>query len=129
MSNLRADYDKEYPTPEQQDIFFWNYLLQSNPARALQFSSYSWRQGGNNTDANGDDNDIEWHLFSSTLQKEVGRFSLLSHLGWAVWAVLTTLKTDEADKIDFDYMVYARHRMDGYSWAKRKFFPTVDNSE
>mmetsp|Transcript_23822 Transcript_23822/g.56315 ORF Transcript_23822/g.56315 Transcript_23822/m.56315 type:complete len:465 (+) Transcript_23822:114-1508(+) len=128
MSNLRADYDKEYPTPDQQDEFFWNYLLQSNPARAKQFSSYSWRQEGKSNEAKSDDDDIEWQLFSATLQKEVGRFSLLSHLGWAIWAIFTELKTEEADKIDFDYMHYARHRMDGYSWAKKKFFSTVDNS-
>lgn len=126
MSNLRADYDKEYPTSAQQDEFFWNYLLQSNPTRAKQFLSYSWRQEGKNiVDSSSDDSDIEWQLFSTTLQKEVGRFSLLSHLGWAIWSIL---KAQEKGGIDFDYMVYARHRMDGYAWAKKKFFTTEDKS-
>lgn len=125
MSNLRADYEKEYPTPAQQDTFFWNYLLQSNPTRAKQFSSYSWRQDGMNIDDNPNDCDTEWQLFSSTLQQEVGRFSLLSHLGWAIWSII---KAQEEDGIDFDYMTYARHRMDGYTWAKKKFCTAADNN-
>jgi len=112
MTNLCADYDKEYPSPAQQDEFFWHYLLQSNPTRAKQFSSYYRREEGKRSD------DAEWELFSATLQREVGRFSLLSHLGWAIWAIV---KLQEDDGIDFDFLVYARHRMDGFAWAKKKF--------
>uniref|UniRef100_A0A7S4AFJ1 Uncharacterized protein n=1 Tax=Pseudo-nitzschia australis TaxID=44445 RepID=A0A7S4AFJ1_9STRA len=128
MSNLCADYDKEYPTPAQQDVFFWNYLLHSDPIRAKKFSSYSRRtmqqmktetqNPGVSSNRNDDDDDKEWNLFSTTLQQEVGRFSLLSHLGWAVWSIL---KRQEQDGVDFDYMAYARHRMDGYAWAKKRF--------
>lgn len=119
MSNLCADYDNEYPTPVQQDDFFWHYLLQSNPARAKEFPSYSRRQGDKeNIHGAMDGCDEEWELFSATLQKEVGRFSLLSHLGWAIWSII---KAQEEEGIDFDYMVYARHRMEGYAWAKEKF--------
>jgi hypothetical protein len=123
MSNLCADYDKEYPTFAQQDDFFWQYLLQSNPTRAKQFSSYSRRQEGTKIDT--DDNDTEWQLFSTTVQQEVGRFSLLSHLGWAIWSII---RAKEEEGIDFDYMVYARHRMDGYTWAKKKFCIATDNN-
>jgi len=63
--------------------------------------------------------DREWYLFSTTLQQEVGRFSLLSHLGWTIWSII---KAQEEDGVEFDYMAYARHRMDGYAWAKNKFF-------
>ncbi len=112
MTNLCADYDKEYPSPSQQDEFFWHYLVQSNPSRAQQFASYSSRQNGTATP------DAEWDLFSTTLQQEVARFSLLSHLGWSIWSVV---KSEEDDGIDFDYLVYAKHRMDGYAWAKKKF--------
>ena len=66
MSNLRADYEQEYPTLAQQDVFFWNYLLQYDPVRAKQFSSYPRRlqqlqQERNNIgnyDAAGDDDDM-----------------------------------------------------------------------
>ena len=126
MNNLRADYEKEYPSSAQQDEFFWHYLLQSNPTRANQFSSSSRRQEGKNIVATStDDSDIEWRLFSATLQKEVGRFTLLSHLCWAIWSIL---KAQEEAGVDFDYMVYARHRIDGYTWSKKKFFPTEDKS-
>merc|ERR1712194_38747 len=83
FSNLCADCDKEYPSPAQQDEFFWNYLLESNPTLAKQFSSYTRRQDGESNVGcfNSENCDIEWELFSTTLQQEVGRFSLLSHLG------------------------------------------------
>lgn len=124
MSNLCANYDKEYPTPAQQDTFFWYYLLQSNPTRAKQFSSYSQRQEGKDIDNNGDDCDVEWQLFSTTLQQEVGRFSLLSHLMWAIWGI----SKGEEEGIDFDYIAYAHHRMDGYAWAKKTFNITADSN-
>ena len=113
MTNLCADYEKEYPSPAQQDEFFWHYLVQSNPTRAQQFSSYASRQEGTSNTS-----DAEWELFSATLQQEVARFSLLSHLGWSIWSVV---KSEEDDGIEWDYLVYARHRMDGYAWAKKKF--------
>jgi hypothetical protein len=126
MSSLCADYDKEYPTFAQQDNFFWHYLLQSNPARAKQFSAYSRRQEGTKIDNNGsDDCDTEWKLFSTTLQQEVGRFSLLSHLSWAIWSII---RAEVEEGIDFDYRIYARHRMDGYTWAKKKFCIAADNN-
>lgn len=123
MSNLCADYDKEYPSPTEQDTFFWHYLLQSDPLRAKQFSSYS-RRHQRKTNINYDwssDNEVdkEWLLFSATLKQEVGRFSLLSHLVWAIWSILKS--EEDVDFVDFDYMEYARHRMDGYAWAKKKF--------
>lgn len=104
MSNLRANYDVEYPSPSHQDLFFRHYIQRSDPALAESLT------------ANVGSND--WEIFSKALQREVGRFSLLSHLSWAVWSVI---KSFEEDGVDFDYMVYAAHRMDGYAWAKAKF--------
>ena len=125
FSNLCADCDKEYPSPAQQDDFFWNYLLESNPTLAKQFSSYTRRQDGESNAGclNSENCDIEWELFSTTLQQEVGRFSLLSHLGWSIWSIV---KAQEKGGIDFDYRMYARHRMDGYAWAKKKFGIAAD---
>jgi thiamine kinase-like enzyme len=112
MSNLRANYDQEYPTPQQQDEFFWHYCRQyiHNNHNDQEFKMFL-QQVQNNKD--------DWKIFSQALQREVGRFSLLSHLGWAIWSLL---KANEEDGVDFDYMYYARHRMEGYEWAKNKFF-------
>jgi len=118
MSNLCADYEREYPTLAQQDVFFWNYLLQYDPIRVKQFSSYPRRIKQSLDYVIVDDYDDEWKLFLTTCSNEVGRFSLLSHLGWAIWSIV---KAQEEDGVDFDYMVYARHRMDGYTWAKNNF--------
>jgi thiamine kinase-like enzyme len=110
MSNLRADYESEYPSPPQQDLFFWNYVQRSDPTLAHTLKVNGISGGGG---------DEDWDVFSITLQREVGRFSLLSHLSWSVWSVV---KSFEEDGVDFDYMAYAAHRMEGYAWAKARFF-------
>jgi thiamine kinase-like enzyme len=106
MSNLQADYEAEYPTAAQQDDFFW-YYCQAHP------------QVDDDNTLPRDRASQEWKEFSKALQHEVGRFSLLSHLGWAAWSVV---KSKEKDGVDFDYVFYANHRMEGYEWAKNKFF-------
>jgi thiamine kinase-like enzyme len=105
MSNLRADYAGEYPSEEQQEEFFW-YYCHAYPREQYKFVPQ-------HRDSE------EWKVFSKALQHEVGRFSLLSHLGWAVWSII---KSKEDDGVDFDYIFYAHHRMEGYDWAKTKFF-------
>jgi thiamine kinase-like enzyme len=105
MSNLRANYELEYPSRHQQDLFFWHYVRRADPALA-------------DTLTNNECSRNDWDVFSTTLQREVGRFSLLSHLSWAAWSII---KSFEEDGVDFDYMAYAAHRMDGYAWAKDKF--------
>jgi thiamine kinase-like enzyme len=103
MNNLRAKYDTEYPTAEQQSVFFRSYVQRADPSLADAVSAEP----------------NQWDDFLDTLRREVGRFSLLSHLVWSVWSVL---KATEESGIDFDYMAYARHRMDGYEWAKTTQF-------
>jgi thiamine kinase-like enzyme len=107
MSNLKADYEKEYPSPLQQGDFFWYYCQQYDDDTKKEFAIPD--------DRSSDD----WKTFSAAMQHEVGRFSLLSHLGWAIWSVI---KSKEEDGVDFDYIFYAKHRMDGYEWGKKKFF-------
>ncbi|KAG7364059.1 choline/ethanolamine kinase [Nitzschia inconspicua] len=109
MSNLKADYEAEYPSNDQQDEFFW-YYCSAYPVDD-DHPQFAMIPRNRNTDA--------WKEFSQSLQQEVGRFSLLSHLGWAIWSVV---KSNEKDGVDFDYLVYANHRMEGYDWAKQKFF-------
>jgi thiamine kinase-like enzyme len=105
MSNLQADYPAEYPSDTQQEEFFWHYC------RAYSREKYVFLPRDRDSD--------EWKDFSRALQHEVGRFSLLSHLGWAVWSII---KSKEEDGVDFDYIFYAHHRMEGFDWAKTKFF-------
>ncbi|KAL3936540.1 MAG: hypothetical protein SGARI_002512 [Bacillariaceae sp.] len=107
MSNLKANYELEYPTAAQQDDFFWYYCRAYGSGKRSEFAIPDDRHSD------------EWKVFSATLQQEVGRFSLLSHLGWAVWSLV---KSKEEDGVDFDYIFYANHRMDGYEWGKKKFF-------
>lgn len=102
MNNLCARYEEEHPSDEQQNEFFRAYMQHSDPDWAEQLSR-------------GD----HWETFLNTLRSEVGRFSLHSHLGWCLWAMV---KSKEESGIDFDYLLYAHHRMEGYRFVKNKFF-------
>ena len=102
MNNISADYEKEYPSDEAQNDYLKNYVLQSSPDLAQQLSALQ-----------------QWESFLAPIRSEIGRFSLLSHLGWSIWCIV---KAKEESAIDFDYLAYARHRMDGYYLSKKKYF-------
>jgi thiamine kinase-like enzyme len=155
MSNLRANYEDEYPSAQQQDEYFRHYCKRtvganataaeptgptdpSRPQSALdEFVSSVLNDSRNGRSVTipidretlqrfietlqcPDNHPSSWRVISSALSGEVGRYSLISHLSWCVWSLL---KSQEEDGVlDFDYIVYARHRMDGYLWAKKKFF-------
>jgi hypothetical protein len=102
MNNVCADYENEYPSEEEQNVFLRAYVTRVQPSLAAELTV----DGG-------------WNVFLATLRAEVGRFTLLSHMGWTVWSVI---KSKESILKDFDYMAYARHRMDGYKLFKPKFF-------
>ena len=104
MNNIRANYEEEYPNEGTQNMFLRSYLDEANPS--------FWKTASN-------PKSDEEEVILTTLRNEIGRFTLLSHLGWSIWSVL---KSKESSAIDFDYMVYARHRMDGYNFSKEKFF-------
>lgn len=103
MNNICADFEQEYPSDAQQDTFLISYIRQAEPSLAEQIEM----------DA------IFGAKFLATLRHEIGRFSLLSHLGWAIWSLI---KSKEDSVIDFDYIKYAHHRLDGYQFAKKRFF-------
>lgn len=106
MNNLCARYENEYPSEHDQNVFLKAYVARADPILAA---------GHVNT---GDHSNVDPKTeeeFLSTLRHEIARFTLLSHVGWAVWAVLKNL---EDSGIDFDYLEYARHRMDGYKLFK-----------
>lgn len=98
MNNLKADYKREYPSEICQNIFLEAYLegsfLGKPPETALD-----------------------------VMRREIGRYTLLSHLGWAAWSIIMA-----GSAIDFDYIGYARHRMAGYQHHKEQFFSN-DNAK
>jgi len=51
-----------------------------------------------------------------SLYQEVGMFSICGHLIWSTWAVIQAVNSE----IDFDYIDYARQRLDQY-WFVKKF--------
>jgi thiamine kinase-like enzyme len=103
MNNICADFEKEYPSDAQQNAFLIPYIRQAQPSLAEQI----------------DKDEIWGAAFLATIRQEIGRFSLVSHLGWAIWSVI---KSKEDSGINFDYIKYAHHRIDGYQFAKEKFF-------
>ena len=52
----------------------------------------------------------------SELYQEVVKFSICNHLIWSTWAVIQAVNS----KIDFDYMDYARQRVEQYRFVKDK---------
>lgn len=56
--------------------------------------------------------------FVLALRKEVDRWALASHLWWGIWAVIQA----RYSPIDFDFVDYARLRLEGYDYHKKAFF-------
>lgn len=111
MNNICADYPAEYPSDAAQNEFLKTYVQRCcrQPSSSLMMI------------ANNDDSE-EWDQVLATLRSEIGRFTLLSHLGWAAWSVVMV---NEGSAIDFDYIAYAKHRMDGFEFGKKRFFAAV----
>lgn len=100
MNNIKADYENEYPSEETQTTFLMAYLeaLAASPLDDL--------------------NQKDQEAFLLFLRNEIGRFTLLSHVGWAVWSLVQ----EQISNIEFDYIAYGRHRLQGYDYFKAKFF-------
>jgi thiamine kinase-like enzyme len=104
MNNICAKYEVEYPSVETQNAFLMAYLKEANPN---WFASVE------------DDEQALLENVLPVLRHEVGRFTLLSHVGWTVWSLV---KDQDTSGIEFDYIKYAHHRMDGYRLFKSWFF-------
>jgi thiamine kinase-like enzyme len=104
MNNLIPDYEHQYPTPAVQDAFLSAYIKETDVllSRAVEC----------------EESVMDKSLFFSTLRDQIGKYSLLSHLGWAAWAVLQS----SASSIEFDYMTYAAIRLEGYRYFKSKYW-------
>lgn len=101
MNNLNAMYEDQYPTDEMQKIFFREYI---------QVYNYELNQ-------KLDDNNA-WNDFLMTMISEVGKYSIVSHIGWAAWSLLQSVKST----IDFDYLAYTKIRLDGYQYSRLRFW-------
>lgn len=97
MNNIKANYETEYPSVTTQDEFLGAYMdeLPTSPLKGL--------------------NEGEVRDFTDHLRDEIARYTLLSHLRWAIWSVLQSQLSD----IDFDYIGYAEHRLEGYNHARK----------
>jgi|NOAtaT_6_FD_contig_41_6633446_length_1606_multi_9_in_0_out_0_1 thiamine kinase-like enzyme len=101
MNNLRAKFIEQYPTEKQQDAFLRVYICEVDKALPALLDKL-----------NG------WEEFMAELRDEVWRHALISHLGWAVWAIIQSLTSP----IEFDYVQYAVQRMEGYDYFKKKLW-------
>jgi ethanolamine kinase len=96
MNNLKANYQQEYPSEQAQEEFLKQYLKHM-----------------------GDE-----YYFDKVedcypiLRLEVNKHALISHLMWTVWSLVQSKLSD----IEFDYLQYAKQRMEGYHYFKQRYF-------
>mmetsp|Transcript_174 Transcript_174/g.268 ORF Transcript_174/g.268 Transcript_174/m.268 type:complete len:454 (-) Transcript_174:185-1546(-) len=98
-NDLKADWEKEYPSQQQKEYFVHKYLAVAAPSKwdSLTLDGTSSK-------------------FLSDFIIEVDRHALISHLCWTVWSFIQ----ERVSVIDFDYLEYARGRWEGYNWLKGK---------
>jgi thiamine kinase-like enzyme len=103
MNNLRANWETEYPSDQQQDEFLRSYL-------------------------NNVEDSPQHHTFIlnslDSVRNEIGKHTLISHLHWTIWSILQQSMSD----IDFDYIQYAKQRMEGYEYMKKKYFFSIESN-
>ena len=106
MNNLDPNYEAQYPNAEQQDRFLRAYIATASPKLAKKLD-----QLGDTGEEDG------WEPFLAAARVQVGQHALLSHIGWGIWAVAqASLST-----IEFDYLKYARLRLEGYFHFKGQY--------
>ena len=108
MNNCEPNYEAQYPNDEQQDRFLRAYIATASPKLAKKLDQL----GGNNGEDDG------WEPFLAAARVKVGQHALLSHMSWGIWAVAqASLST-----IEFDYLKYARLRLEGYFHCKGRYW-------
>eukprot|EP01083_Nonionella_stella_P015723 43989_1 len=116
MNNLKPDYEAEYPTCEEQNVFLETYVREYDPMLAKELDGIGGGSDGCNLGS--DEGALLWGEFLSTARAEVGKATLVSHLGWACWSMVQL----QESTIDFDFAKYAEIRWDGYNLFKTKYF-------
>jgi thiamine kinase-like enzyme len=96
MTDMKPDYDAQYPSPDQQRFFVKCYLSNLDPAGC---------------EANKYDD-----AFVADFIRDVDRHSLMSHYAWLLWSVKQAVEAD----IEWDYYRYIGIRAKGYFWMKGK---------
>lgn len=116
MNNMKADFDKEYPSDAIQNAFVQNYVRRT---LELQASTSSQQQPPLlTTSPLVLESLVDDPVFLAAAQQMIGQYALVSHLSWAVWSIVQSNMSD----VDFDYVEYAQHRMDGFAYMKQRFF-------
>ncbi|GAX29368.1 hypothetical protein FisN_16Hh194 [Fistulifera solaris] len=95
MNHLRADYEREYPTTTEQKEFLRSYLHTLGQP-------------------------IPSEEYLQELGDQVGRYTVVSHISWAIWSIVQHFQS--AQRETFDYLQYARHRLEGNAFSKRRFW-------
>mmetsp|Transcript_26760 Transcript_26760/g.40191 ORF Transcript_26760/g.40191 Transcript_26760/m.40191 type:complete len:620 (-) Transcript_26760:91-1950(-) len=136
MNNLKPQYENEYPTDEQQHTFLMSYMRQCWSNNQLNRNDSS--NCSNNhvetylgdlftcDDANDDEYlceiSEEMETFINVVRNEVTKHTLFSHLEWSCWSIIQSMQST----IDFDYVKYAKLRMEGYFYFKGVAWKNVD---
>ena len=105
MNNLEPDYESQYPTSGQQDAFLRAYIETASPELAKQL----------------DQLEDGWASFLAAARVVIGQHTLLSHIGWGIWAIAQ----ESLSNIEFDYLKYARLRLEGYFHFKDRYWMDV----
>ena len=105
MINLKAEYREQYPSAVKQNSFLRRYVREANLSLEQELDS----------------SEGSWDEFLTAMREEVGKHTLISHLGWAIWSVAQS----RFSGIEFDYLAYAKLRMEGYWFFKRRHWPNL----
>jgi thiamine kinase-like enzyme len=113
MNNLKPNYELEYPSKEEQNLFLSCYLHQCGKSDTSLFwlrdlfeeEGVFISRGGCKT---------EKDEFLDVVRNEVTKHTLFSHLQWSSWSIIQSIQCN----IEFDYLKYAEIRMKGYFYFK-----------
>ena len=123
MNNIKADYENEYPSADVQNAFLKTYV-QHTLALLGTHSSNGDKQPQPSSPEDSQrlrallEPYVDDPVFLAAARQEIGRYTLVSHTSWAIWSIVQSNMSD----IDFDYVGYAQHRMDGFEYMKKRFF-------
>lgn len=123
MTLLCANYETEYPSCATQDEFLLAYFRATYSLEEEKKKNQRSPHTAADTTAN--------RILLAALRHEIGRYTVLIHLKWAVWSLVqyrnrrlrSNTTTDNGScGGGFDYMAYAQQRMQGYHYHKCLFW-------